>query len=61
MLPLLRRAIEDLGQGDIVKIKCAACHHVALLTPECGAWPELWPRRNLLWLHQRQRMAGQIE
>jgi hypothetical protein len=22
----------DLGPGDFVKIDCAACHHVALLT-----------------------------
>ena len=26
--------IEDLGPGDFVKVDCAACHHVALLTPE---------------------------
>jgi hypothetical protein len=25
--------IEDLGQGDFVKIECAAVYHVALLTP----------------------------
>jgi hypothetical protein len=30
----LRGAALDLGQGDFVKIGCAACHHVALLTPE---------------------------
>ena len=24
----------DLGQGDFVKVDCAACHHVALLTPQ---------------------------
>ena len=34
MLPLYSTRIEDLGSGDFVKIDCAACHHVALLTPE---------------------------
>ena len=33
MLPLYAERIEDLGQGDFVKVDCAACHHVALLTP----------------------------
>jgi hypothetical protein len=26
--------IEDLGRGDFVKVHCAACRHVALLTPD---------------------------
>jgi hypothetical protein len=26
--------IEGLGRGDLIKVGCAACHHVALLTPE---------------------------
>jgi hypothetical protein len=26
--------VEDLGRGDLVKVDCAASHHVALLTPE---------------------------
>jgi hypothetical protein len=34
MLPLYAARIEDLGQGDFVKVDCAACHHVALLTTE---------------------------
>jgi hypothetical protein len=34
MLPLYAARIEDLGSGDLVKIDCAACHHVALLAPE---------------------------
>jgi len=25
--------IEDLGRADFVKVDCAACHRVALLTP----------------------------
>jgi hypothetical protein len=29
-LPLYAARIEDLGQGDFVKVDCAACHHVAL-------------------------------
>jgi hypothetical protein len=32
MLPLYLAKIEDLGRGDLVKIDCAACQHVALLT-----------------------------
>ena len=34
MLPLYAARIEDLGLGDFVKVDCAACHHVALLTSE---------------------------
>jgi hypothetical protein len=34
MQPLYLARIEDLGHGDLVKVDCAACHHVALLTPE---------------------------
>jgi len=34
MLPLYAARIEDLGRGDLVKVDCATCHHVALLTPE---------------------------
>ena len=33
MLPLYQARIEDLRQGDLVKVDCAACHRVALLTP----------------------------
>ncbi len=33
MLPLYLARIEDLGLGDFVKVDCAACPHVALLTP----------------------------
>ena len=33
MQPLYLARIEDLGHGDLVKVDCAACHHVALLTP----------------------------
>jgi hypothetical protein len=34
MLPLYAARIEDLGPGDFIKVDCAACHHIALLTPE---------------------------
>jgi hypothetical protein len=34
MQPLYLARIKDLGRSDFVKIDCAACHHVALLTPE---------------------------
>ena len=32
MQPLYLARIEDLGQGDFVKVDCVGCHHVALLT-----------------------------
>ena len=34
MRPLYLARIEDLGRGDLVQVDCAACHHVALLTPD---------------------------
>jgi len=34
MQPLYLARIEDLGRDDLVQVDCAACHHVALLTPE---------------------------
>ena len=39
MLPLYLARIEDLGRSDFVKVDCAACRHVARLTP--GALLEL--------------------
>jgi hypothetical protein len=32
--PSYAARIEDLRPGDFVKVDCAACQHVALLTPE---------------------------
>jgi len=32
--PLYAARIEDLGPGDFVRVDCAACYNVALLTPE---------------------------
>jgi hypothetical protein len=29
-----RARIEDFGRGGLVQVDCAACHHVALLTPD---------------------------
>jgi hypothetical protein len=50
MLALYAARIEDLGVGDFVKIDCAACHHVALLTPEAllrvGRAGRLFPRAH---------------
>jgi hypothetical protein len=34
MLPRYAVRIEGLGRGDLVKVNCAACQHVALLTPD---------------------------
>jgi hypothetical protein len=34
MMPLYLARIEGLGRGDLVKVDCVACHHIALLTPE---------------------------
>jgi hypothetical protein len=28
MLPLYLARVEDLGQGDFVKVDCAACHYI---------------------------------
>jgi hypothetical protein len=38
MLPLYAARIEDLGTGDFEKVDCAACHHIALLTPQVLSW-----------------------
>jgi hypothetical protein len=34
MQPLYLARIEDLRHGDLVKVDCAACHHVAVLAPD---------------------------
>jgi hypothetical protein len=39
--------IEDLERGDLVKVDCAACHHVALLTPKFLMRLGLSPRAKL--------------
>jgi ribosomal protein S27E len=58
MLPLYAARIEDLGQGDFVKVDCAACHHVALLTPEFLVRLGLNPQTKVLGLKERVRCRG---
>jgi len=50
--------IEDLERGDLVKIDCAACHHVALLAPDCLLRLGLSPCAKVLDLKQRVRCRG---
>jgi hypothetical protein len=44
--PLHLARIDDLRHGDLVKVDCAACRHVALLTRNfcCGSGLALGPR-----------------
>jgi hypothetical protein len=58
MLPLYAAGIEDLGPGDLVKVDCAACHHVALLTPEALLRVGLSPTAKVLDLKGRLRCRG---
>jgi ribosomal protein S27E len=58
MLALYAARIEDLGVGDFVKIDCAACHHVALLTPEALLRVGLNPAAKVLDLKGRLRCRG---
>jgi hypothetical protein len=58
MLPLYAARIEDLGQGDFVKVDCAACHHVALLAPEFLLRLGLSPQTKVLDLKGRVRCRG---
>jgi hypothetical protein len=58
MLPLYLARIEDLGQGDFVKVDCAACDHVALLTPVFLLKLGLSPHAKVLDLEQRVRCRG---
>ena len=63
MLPLYATRIEDLGPGDFVKVDCAACHHVALLTPEALLRSELSPATKVLDLKREApvaRMGGRV-
>jgi hypothetical protein len=54
MMPLYL-AIEGLGRGDLVKVDCVACHHVALLTPEFLLRLGLSPRTKVLDPEERVR------
>jgi ribosomal protein S27E len=58
MLPLYAARIEDLGRGDLVKVDCAGCHHVALLTPEALLRAALPSGTKVLDLKQRLRCRG---
>jgi hypothetical protein len=59
MLPLYAARIEDLGVGDFVKeVDCAACHHVALLTPGALLRAGLTPAAKVLGLKGRLRCRG---
>jgi hypothetical protein len=54
--PLAR--IEDLGRGDILRVDCAACHHVALLTPDFPLRLGLSAQAKVLDLKSRVRCRG---
>jgi rubredoxin len=58
MLPLYTARIEDLSQGDFVKADCAACQHLALLTPEALRRAGLPPGTKVLDLKDRFRCRG---
>ena len=58
MLPLYAARIEDLERGDFVKVDCASCHHVALLTPEVLLSAGLSPAVKVLDLKDRLRCGG---
>jgi len=58
MLPLYAVRIEDLGLGDLVKVDCAARHHVALLTPEVPTRAGPSPVTKVLDLKDRLRRRG---
>jgi hypothetical protein len=58
MLPLYLARIEDLGRGDLLRVDCAACHHVALLTPEFLRRLGLSPQAKVLDLKWRVRCRG---
>jgi hypothetical protein len=44
--------------GDLVKVDCADCHHVALLTPDFLLRLGLDPRAKVLDLKERVRCRG---
>ena len=58
MLPLYLARIEDLRRSDFVKVDCAACHHVALLTSAALLKLGLSPHAKVLDLKQRVRCRG---
>ena len=58
MVPLYLARIEDLGRGDLLRVYYAACHHVALLTPEFLLRLGLSPEAKVLDLKRRVRCRG---
>ena len=58
MQPLYLARIEDLGRGDLVQVDCAACHHVALLTPDFLLRLGLSPQAKVLDLKRGSGAAG---
>ena len=58
MQPLYLARIEDLGRGDLVKVDCAACHHVALLMLDFLIRLGLRPQAKVLDLKWRVRCLG---
>jgi hypothetical protein len=58
MLPLYAARIEDLGRGGLVKVDCAGCHYVALLTPEVLLRAGLPSGTKVLDLKERLRCRG---
>jgi len=47
-----------VGQSDFAKVDCAACHHVALLTPDFLLRLGLSPQAKVLDLKGRVRCRG---
>ena len=56
--PFYAARIEDLGVGDFVKVDCAGCHHIAILTPEVLLRAGLTPTTKVLDLKTRLRCRG---
>src|SRR6266852_6987652 len=59
MQPLYLARIEDLGQGDFVKVDCAAWHHVALLTSPALLKLGLRPHAKVLDLKHASRARSE--
>jgi hypothetical protein len=57
MQPLYLARIEDLRRGDLAKVDCAACHHVALLTPDFLLRLGLSPAAKVLWCIDSRRFV----
>jgi hypothetical protein len=68
MQPLYLARIADFGRGDLVKVDCAACDHVALLTPALLKLGDPLPQevecchgRNVLFARDRCSVAAFLE